>query len=380
MKVLYITNYGSMYGANLSLFYLTTYLKQTYGIEPYILVPGGGVIQERLQPYGIECVCCDFRLCMVKDSVTPKWFRKTTRRIMRYADYFRILRIIKKKGLSFDLIHTNTSITDIGYFLAKQMGIPHIWHVREFAREHYGLEYVFSGRALRRMLSRSASVIAISDAIYDKMRSAMDEKGLTKIYNGIPVCTRYEKSYHASGEVYFCTVGSISHNKNQMDIIKACEKIMAEGNDAFRLFIVGGNDTEYAGSLQDYLDKRPALQKKIVFTGYQEKVDELLKGMDVGVLASEAEAFGRVTVEYMANYMPVIGADSGGTSELIQNVGILYSLHDIDALAKAMNAFIEDRSQIEALGKKSRARSESFTLEKNAEEIYQLYKEILNNL
>ena len=38
MKILYVTNYGSLGGANHSLCEMALYMKQYYNIEPYILV------------------------------------------------------------------------------------------------------------------------------------------------------------------------------------------------------------------------------------------------------------------------------------------------------------------------------------------------------
>lgn len=31
-----------------------------------------------------------------------------------------------------DIIHTNTSVNNIGYLAARRTGIPHIWHIREY--------------------------------------------------------------------------------------------------------------------------------------------------------------------------------------------------------------------------------------------------------
>lgn len=56
-------------------------------------------------------------------------------------------------------------------------------------------------------------------------------------------------------------------------------------------------------------------------------------------MASRAEAFGRVTVEYMLKGIPVIGARSGATTELISDkeTGILYELgNPIDLAEKIL--------------------------------------------
>ena len=57
--------------------------------------------------------------------------------------------------------------------------------------------------------------------------------------------------------------------------------------------------------------------------------------MDLELVCSQNEAFGRVTVEAMMNMNPVIGADRGATKELIRDKynGLLYKEGDYIDLA-----------------------------------------------
>ena len=59
-------------------------------------------------------------------------------------------------------------------------------------------------------------------------------------------------------------------------------------------------------------------------------------------MCSQNEAMGRVTVEAMSACRPVIGYDSGGTSELIdpEQTGLLYR-GDFNTLAACMTRYIE---------------------------------------
>lgn len=58
----------------------------------------------------------------------------------------------------------------------------------------------------------------------------------------------------------------------------------------------------------------------------------------------QKEAFGRVTVEAMGSGVPVIGANSGGTVELIKNkeTGLLYCQGDYRDLSEKICQFIEN--------------------------------------
>ena len=98
-------------------------------------------------------------------------------------------------------------------------------------------------------------------------------------------------------------------------------------------------------------------------------------------MLSKFEGFGRVTVEYMLNYMPVIGVDTGATPELVhhEDTGYICRFNDSDALAEYMYKFIAEPSLIRDMGQRARDyASSTFTVERNADEVWKVYQEILS--
>ena len=380
MKVLYITNYDTMYGANKSLFAMMELLKDKYGIEPFLLVPGyeGGVIGSLCKKKGIPCLCYDFRISVVPEDMKYKNIHKVTRHIMRNFDFIRVARGIEKQNLEFDMVHSNSSIFDIGLFLAKRWKIPHVWHVREFAKEDYGLETVLSKRAIRRNYLNTNKVIAISEAIksiilkYDKTINAK------RIYNGIDYIPEYNKKYCSKGAVCFCIVGSLIKGKNQLDVLKACVELERRSDYAYRVYFLGDTDGTYYEELSSYLDKHKEIQLKVFFEGYCDNVNAFLKQMDVGIIPSEKEGFGRVTVEYMGNYMPVIASNAGANGEILAQDGDLFELHNIGALADLMEKYIASPDLLAGVGSKMKQRSMLFTKENNADEVFEVYREVVS--
>ena len=61
------------------------------------------------------------------------------------------------------------------------------------------------------------------------------------------------------------------------------------------------------------------LQNKVVFHGFEKRVDVIYGEMDILLMCSHCEGFGRVTVEAMQRGIPVLGYNSGGTTELIED-------------------------------------------------------------
>lgn len=378
MKVLYITNYDTMYGANKSLFTMMTLLQEKYGVEPYLLVPGveGGVIGRLCSKHNIPLFTYDFRISAIDEKTKFKTIRKCTRRCMRYVDFYKILHRINQLGIDFKLVHSNSSIFDIGYFLSRRWGIPHVWHIREFAKKDYDLEMVSSSWSIRKKYIKSDAIIAISGSIYEYITQIDKKIPLKLIYNGINIPKEYCKVYSVDGLVNFCIVGSINRRKNVIDIIMACHKLYLQNIKNYRLYVVGDNEGEYYQELQQYIKENPGIRENILFTGYCEDVNAFLKKMDVGIMASDAEAFGRVTVEYMANYMAVIGTNTGGTPEVVGVKDDLYMPHDIQCLAELMRKYIENTDLLVEAGNRNRMQAEKFTADRNAEEVYKIYMSI----
>lgn len=377
MKVLYITNYGTMYGANRSLYNMICLLKNEYDIEPYVLASGGGPIVDLCENEGIQCFCEDFRISAVNENIKHKNLKKITRRIMRYKEFISFAKKIERLGIKFDIIHSNSSIFDIGLFLARRWRLPHVWHIREFAKEDYGLESIFTKREMLKQYRMSDAVIAISDAIKDRVNSYGEGVKTFRIYNGIDVCEKYKKNYCNEGIVRFCIVGSIKEQKGQFDCVKACDLLKQKNIDNFRFYIVGGIGGLHFKQIEEYIDEHPGIKENIVFTGYCDNVDEFLKNMDVGIMASYEEAFGRVTVEYMSNYMPVIGTNTGGTPEILTEEGRFFEPADIVGLSKHMEDLVKHKEKIQTEGEKARRTAEKFTKERNVKEIYNMYKDLI---
>lgn len=379
MKVLYITNYGTMYGANKSLFTMISLLKNEYNIEPYVLVSGvTGDMGDYCEMAGIPCFGYDFRISAIDENTKWKPIRKFTRRIMRYVDFYKIHYKITKKGLCFDLVHSNSSIFDIGLFLAKKWNIPHVWHVREFAKQDYGLEIAYGRNAIRKKYLASSVVIAISNAIEESIKKISSDINAKRVYNGITIRPVYPKEFCSDGILKFCIIGSTNPKKNQLDVIKACDKLLQQGRKEFLLYIVGDIGGEYYEEMQHYLAEKEEMHQHIIFTGYCDDVNSFLMDKDVGIMASDKEAFGRVTIEYMANYMSVIGTNTGGTVELLEGIdNSIYALHDIEALAGMMGFYMDYPERLRHNMEIMRKRAELFSAEKNAELIYRSYEEIV---
>ena len=249
-----------------------------------------------------------------------------------------------------------------------------MWHLRE-----YGFEFAAADFYVRRQFHKAASVIVVSRAVYDyyvnKYKFCLSDKTRI-IYDGLKIPEAYVKEYNRFGNVNFCITGFVHDNKNQLMALRACEKLKAS-NDKFILHIIGAGDEEYISELNNIISVNN-LHQNIKFRGFRYDVREILRNMDIGLTLSKREAFGRVTVEYMLNYMPVIGTNTGGTPEIIidSENGFICALDDTEHLVELMYKFITDPKLIKLMGTNARKKAvENFSLEKNTDEIYEPRRE-----
>ncbi len=376
ISILYVAHDANLYGSNQSLLYLISELRERYNIVPTVLVPNEGNFTKKLREENIEYLVGKYSLWQ---AVYKSGFRFVIKSILRRTKNLIAWHYVKRsmQEKKFDLVHSNSSTVKIGAECAEYMGIPHIWHIREFGQEDWGMKYMYPDIYVQKTYNKAVSLIAVSKIIERKYRIKYPQCRITTIYNGIPSEKFLVKRRTNMDKVNFCQIGYISEAKNSIQVLEAC-KILKEENDIdFVINFIGDGDGEYYQSFLNYVEEN-RLQKYVKLWGFQENTEKILLQMDVGIMSSRMEGFGRVTVEYMLSGMPVIGYASGGTLELVNDrkTGFLYQT--VEELAYHMLYFIKNYGKVEEMGRNGRMRAEAeFTVEKNADSVYEFYQNIL---
>ncbi len=376
MRVLYICHWENLTGgAALACWNMVLDMKARYKIEPCILVKGEGTVAEECRRNNIEVVVMPHYWWYCGENFKDK-IKSKVKNIFNKFYYARILKYFADK--KFNLVHSNSSVTDIGDVIAQKLNIPHVWHLREYGLKDYGLHFVKNKKIVTAKFNRANKLIAISRDVYDyyaKYMRLCDEENIKIIYNGIKINTEYHKKYNL--KINFCMAGMLCNGKNQIMALRAC-KILRERNNNFILNFIGEGGDE--ALLKNFVHENN-LNDCVKFWGFRSDIQEILKNMDVGLMLSKSEAFGRVTVEYMLNYMPVIGVNTGATPEIISDgTGFICDLDDAQRLSDIMYyEFIKQPEKIISMGQNARDHAvKNFPLEKNTDEIYEIYQEVLN--
>jgi D-inositol-3-phosphate glycosyltransferase len=141
-------------------------------------------------------------------------------------------------------------------------------------------------------------------------------------------------------------VGRIDPVKGTLDIVNAFIKVAHKYPD-LNLLIVGEPTRNYQVSL-DYNEelnkviKSSEFKDRIIIRDFTDQVNLIFKSLDIFVMASQGETFGMVTVEALCSGAYVIGADSGGTPEILGHgeYGLSYQTNNVDDLSQKISTVL----------------------------------------
>lgn len=141
-------------------------------------------------------------------------------------------------------------------------------------------------------------------------------------------------------------VGRIEPQKGQWIVIDAIEKLIHKGIDAKALIVGHAMSDEYLTALGRDIAIR-GLKDRILFTGFTREAQAMMQLCDVMVLATENETFGLVLIEAMMCGVCVVGSDSGGPLEIIDDgvSGLFFKTFDAEDLAVKL-AFLQRNFQL----------------------------------
>ncbi|MBI1398044.1 MAG: glycosyltransferase [Betaproteobacteria bacterium] len=168
------------------------------------------------------------------------------------------------------------------------------------------------------------------------------------------------------------------HREKGIDIFIESVRRLAPQIPEARFVIVGdGPENESLRSLA----RDAGLADRVAFLGQRRDVPDILYGFDVAVLASREEVLPMAILEYMAAARPIVAADVGAVSELVENGvhGLLVPPEDPVALAGALRSLLDDRERARALGRAARQVLERrFSLAETVARTQSLFDEVID--
>lgn len=284
-------------------------------------------------------------------------------------------KVLKKENI--DIVHINGIDSEVGAEVALKLGVPYIWHIRQLLEEDFGMRLHNEKRILW-LLNKADAVIAISKTVKEKFEKLLN-RDLMLIYNGIPLdeyIINDRKPFFSDKTLKILLAGRIVEQKGQLDAVKAVNHLIQSGVNNIHLTLAGNiQDDSYVKEIVEYINKHQ-LNDYVEISDHISDLKQLRKKYDIGLICSKKEAFGRVTVETMASRMLAIGANTGGTIEIIQDniTGLLYQEGEYISLANQIRYAIEHKNEMNTIIEAGyKYANENFSIDAVVNQIISLY-------
>jgi glycosyltransferase involved in cell wall biosynthesis len=365
MRVLYLTNAAHIGGGNRSLQTLWE-AEHPFGIRPTAVCPNDGPMVRLCSQMGIPISVLPYQ--------QPSWQNP----VDTFRGYWKWRQLLKQ--CRPDIIHANDFSNARSVALAAWfVNVPVVCHIH-FHQPDYAIRWVV------RRLPKPAAFIHNSDATRRICGPVLDEvcprSQQVTIHNCVPV-NRFQscrRPLSDSRPTRVGIVGNLIPIKGHEDFLSMAGLITRRGIEA-EYWIIGEDvhQTGYRWRLEE-MSARLGLEKHVQFLGFRADVCELLKQLDVLVVASHVEPFGIVSVEGMACELPVVGTRVGGIPEAIEDgvTGFLVAPRSPAELAEKVTLLLTDAELRRSMGTRGRARAKSlFSVEKHVDSVVKLYSKVL---
>jgi glycosyltransferase involved in cell wall biosynthesis len=360
--ILFIHQSAELYGSDKTLLYLVRELPKN-NFRPIVVLPEKGPLSILLQQDNIQ---------VIFNPVV-----KVTRAILSPKNIFLlpfqiVSALIKlKKSLAhekIEFVHSNTLAVLAGAFYAKWMDLKHVWHIHEiiehpkfifkiyqFLVQNFSKEIIFNSKASLQSLSRNKpKIIAKSIVIYNGIESNPISYSVDEIRS-----FREKELKIPPHSLVLGVVGRISRWKGQKLLLDAFENLQTEFDNLY-LLIIGSpppGQEHFLIDLEQSIANK-GLSEKVQLHPFTRDIWKFWSAIDIAsVTSTEPEPFGLVAVEAMFSGIPVVAANHGGLTEIIEHekTGILFEPGNSQALSNAIKLLINNnlkRNKIALAGKK----------------------------
>jgi glycosyltransferase involved in cell wall biosynthesis len=385
VNVLYVSHTSAISGAERSLLELINGLPDE--VAPTLACPAGE-LAAAAQEIGVPVVT----VAGTDMSLRLHPWHTTLGVVAIARSAFGVRRIAQLRAAN--LVHANSARAGLAAVLAARLGAPPaIVHVRDV------LPRSAAGNLTRRAIGASAAAV-LTNSRYTAAKFSHNgfRIPVRTVYNAVDL-RRFDPGRLTRGEArtrlglpddsfVMGVVGQITPWKGQDTAIRALE-IVSQSRPETRLLVVGEpkftfSATRYRNeafneSLRELAAER-GVADLVLFLGAREDLPDVIRALDLVLVPSWEEPFGRTVLEGMAMEVPVLATNMGGPPEIISdgNDGVLLPPRDVEAWAAAIDRLAADDRLRREIGKRGRKKVErSFGIDRHVAAVLAAYREVL---
>jgi L-malate glycosyltransferase len=383
MKVLYVNHTAAVSGAERSLLELVAALPD--GVQPRLATPAG-TLAERARQLAIPTV----PITGTAGSLRLHPLRTPVAVGEMAAAAFGVRRALR--DFEATLVHANSIRAGLTLRLGR-LAVPTVVHVRDCLPPGR-----VSTATLRLISAAATTVVANSEYTARSIRAAAPEANVEVVHNPVDL-ERWNPAaidrVHARARLpgvraralLLGVVAQLTPWKGQDTAIETLHLLRLQGVDAHLVLIgsakfVSGSTRFDNRAYVTALEQRVAelgLEDRVSWLGERDDVVELVAALDVLLLPSHEEPFGRALIEAMALEVPVIATSVGGPPEIVSDgvEGYLVDPHRPAAWAAAIRR-LDDPATGRRMGRAGRDRVEAaFSLGRHVDAIVDVYERTL---
>jgi glycosyltransferase involved in cell wall biosynthesis len=386
VKVLYVNHTSLMSGGEHSLLDLLGGLPDV--VSPVVACPPGP-LADAVRGLGVQW----HRLPAIDASLRLHPLH-TSAGLARLATGAAIVRRLAER-VGADLVHGNSVRSGLIASFAARLGAPPaIVHVRDCLPPGR-----VSTLTLRAVVAGASGVLANSEYTRESVMRATAASHVTVRVVYSPVDTgRFDPARFEPSEartrlglpqtaLVLAVVAQMTPWKGQDDAVRILTHLKRTHPDV-RLLLVGsatfaGRATRYDN--QAYVRRLHALidshgvRREVVFLGERADVPAVLRAVDLLLVPSWEEPFGRTVVEAMAMSVPVVATSVGGPTEIVRAGvdGLLVMPRRPKRWAEAIEPLLHEPDRLAQMGQSGRARTlDRFSLSAHVDAVLAAYRDV----
>ena len=357
------------------------------GVECCVVLPDAVGVCGTLRAEGIATFVLPYRGCVYPalQTVRDRFLyplRLVWQQWLNYRAVPRLSRWLQQQHV--DIVHTNVGVIRIGFDAARRLGIPHVYHIREYA-SLIGFHYFPSRSSFLSQLScgRSYSICITRDI--QRHYQQTDNPRSRVVYDA--ACPHRDQLTEVPDGGYFLCAGRVEPTKGVDLLLEAYASYARHTDTSLPLLMAGNtNRPDYLRRIKQLVADQ-GVDRLVSFLGPRKDIEQLMRQARALIVASEHEGFGLCMAEAMSVGCLVIGRDTTGSREQMDN-GVRLTGEEIAlrfGTAAQLAACLQEvtcRPATDFLPMRRRAFhtvNACYTPQVSAEAVYGFYQEILKN-
>lgn len=200
-----------------------------------------------------------------------------------------------------------------GAVAAAEWGLPCLWSATEFGWHDLGLEPLWGGRQdYRDLVSRSATTVLVTTSYMagELVPGHADVRVVSPTTEGRAIVRR-----EASRPLCVAVVAAITVAHQNLLLAEAAT--LVESGLPVRFLLRGPADPTYLSAVSTRVAAVPGLSQRLTIEATEvDGSDDAWLGVDIAVVTSDREAFGRVGAEAMGRGIPLVYAETPTSAQV----------------------------------------------------------------